>query len=426
MPERHESRLVIRINEGEGGYTAHWVETGAQESKLFDLKLPLTSGDTDDLRWYLEEYLKFNGAGDQARAHNIEANLREWGGQLFKAVLGGEQGTHVYRNLEAAVQGGQRCLVTIGAEDPAVLSQPWEMMRDSKGPLTFQGITIRRQLKGARAIVHHKLSLPLRVLLIVSRPTDVGFIDPRNSIPPVLDALDALDGTVRVDFCDPPTLLQLTDMLREAHTEELPYHIVHFDGHGTYMPRTGIGALCFEDDQAKNSLVTGEQLGALVAKHSVPLVLLEACRGSDLSDRPVFGSLAPALLDSGVGSVIAFSHSVHVEAARILVERFYKELTRGRTVGQSLEEARADMVAQPARCLHRTRGRRARGTAVRHLPAGITFMNPSSKRRSLPQSDRPAWPNVPPATHSGILSPRSFWKEASISGRCGNSSAIGT
>ncbi len=54
----------------------------------------------------------------------------------------------------------------------------------------------------------------------------------------------------------------------------------------------------------------------------VPVVLLEACRSAELSERPVFGSVAPALLKSGVGSVIAFSHSVHIEAARLLVERF--------------------------------------------------------------------------------------------------------
>ncbi len=352
MPERHHSRLIIKAKDNGGGYTACWVETDAQESEPFDFKPPLTADDTDDLRWYLEKYLQFNGAGDQAKARGIEAKLKDWGDQLFKAVFGGEQGTHVYRNLGDAVKNKQPCLVTIGSKDPAVLSQPWEMMRDSKGPLTFQGITIRRQLKGSGAITHHKLPLPLRVLLIVSRPEDVSFIDPRNSILPVLDALDALDGQVRVDFCEPPTLPQLTDMLREAHLAEQPYHIVHFDGHGTYMPKTGVGALCFENDEAKNAHVTGRQLGDLVAKYDVPLVLLEACRGSDLSDRPVFGSLAPALLDGGVGSVIAFSHSVHVEAARIFVERFYKELVRGRSVGQALEEARADMAAQPARFLH--------------------------------------------------------------------------
>ena len=62
----------------------------------------------------------------------------------------------------------------------------------------------------------------------------------------------------------------------------------------------------------------------------------------------MFGSVAPALLQSGVGSVVAFSHAVHVQAARLLVERFYRELCAGRTVGQSLEEARVALRADPA------------------------------------------------------------------------------
>jgi len=62
--------------------------------------------------------------------------------------------------------------------------------------------------------------------------------------------------------------------------------------------------------------------------------------------------VAPALIKSGVGSVIAFSHSVHVEAARLLVERFYQALVDGLTIGQSLEEARAKLNANRKRWLH--------------------------------------------------------------------------
>jgi len=234
-----------------------------------------------------------------------------------------------------------------------VLAQPWEMMRDRRGPLAFQGVSIRRQLKGSGRTRRFELGLPLRVLLIVSRPADTGFIDPRNSIAPLLDALEALPpGQVAVDFCDPPTLARLEETISRARRVGRPYHIVHFDGHGTYLPKTGVGALCFERDDETTHLVTGSALGDLMARLSVPLVLLEACRTASLSDRPVFGSVAPALLESGVGSVVAFSHAVHVEAARLLVERFYHELCSGLTVGGALEEARACLRANPARWLH--------------------------------------------------------------------------
>jgi hypothetical protein len=49
--------------------------------------------------------------------------------------------------------------------------------------------------------------------------------------------------------------------------------------------------------------------------------------------------------------VVAFSHSVHVEAAKLLVERFYRELGAGRTVGKALDEARVRLHAVPQRWL---------------------------------------------------------------------------
>jgi hypothetical protein len=145
----------------------------------------------------------------------------------------------------------------------------------------------------------------------------------------MLDALDVLPaGHLSVDFCDPPTLARLEETISQARREKQPYHIVHFDGHGTYMPRTGIGALVFERDDATRHLVPGRQFGDLLVSLKVPLVLLEACRTADLSDKPVFGSVTPALLESGVGSVIAFSHCYQVERAACSFRRlvnFWKQ-----------------------------------------------------------------------------------------------------
>jgi hypothetical protein len=160
------------------------------------------------------------------------------------------------------------------------------------------------------------------------------------------------DGLIELDFCDPPTFGELEERISEAHKAKRPYHIVHFDRHGTYLAKTGTGTLAFERDDTTTDPVTGTRLGDLLARLDVPLVLLEACRSAALSDKPVFGSIAPALLQSGVGGVVAFSHSVHVEAVRLLVERFYAELAAGLSVGQALSEARVKLHSNRARWLH--------------------------------------------------------------------------
>ncbi|MDQ2694282.1 MAG: CHAT domain-containing protein [Pseudomonadota bacterium] len=344
----YDLRLIIeRQNDT---YQACWIEPNSQPSANFPLHLPLKPKDTVDLRWYLETYIQFPGAGDRARAQAVEARMAQWGEALFDAVFGSPEGVQVYNNLMNAPAPR---LLTLGSTDPEILSQPWEMMRDTRGrrsPLVFQDLILRRQLKGAKFRKTATFTLPLRVLLIVSRPKDTGFIDPRNSIAPLMEALEGLPAELH--FCEPPTLDELENRIRAARKDKRPYHIVHFDGHGTYLPKTGVGALAFERDNETTHLVAGTVLGDLLACLDVPLVILEACRGSDLADKPVLGSVAPALLDSGVGSVVAFSHSVHVEAAKLLIERFYRELADGQSVGQALAEGRVKLRSQPARWLH--------------------------------------------------------------------------
>jgi len=352
MNPTHEIRLALTPDSDPSAYTAQWTDSDGQQSEPFRLVPPLTVANMSDLRWYLERYAQFPGAGDRAPAGQIRQNLETWGGALYDAIFDSAQGTHVFRNLMDAAGDRRNCLLTIGAEDPKILGQPWEMVRDPAGPLAFQGVTIRRQLIGSRALATHRLDLPLRVLLVVSRPTDAGFLDPRNSIRPMLEALDALPaGQVELEFCEPPTLGRLEEMLSAARRDK-PYHVVHFDGHGCYMPHTGVGALVFERDNRTGHLVPGRDLGDLLVRQTVSLAMLEACQTAGVSDVPVFGSVAPALLKCGVGSVIAFSHSVHVEASRLLVERFYGELCEKKTIGQALQESRAHLQANPARWLH--------------------------------------------------------------------------
>ncbi len=201
-------RLVIRKTESDSDsspnapYEARWVESDGQISGPFALKPPLTGDDATDLRWYLEKYHEFVGAGTRVRAYKVERQLEPWGRALFDAAFGSVEGTHVYRNLLQALKAERPVLLTLGTSEPAVLVQPWELMRDRKGPLAFRGVSIRRQLEGARPLEPMQLSLPMRLLVIVSRPTDSGFIDPRSSIRPLLDSLDRLPrGSVEVEFC---------------------------------------------------------------------------------------------------------------------------------------------------------------------------------------------------------------------------------
>jgi tetratricopeptide (TPR) repeat protein len=339
----------LSLTQTGGALSALWTFDGAATTPL-PITPTLTAEDLAEHRWYLEEYILFPGPGDHARAQKFERRLEAFGKDLRRALF--HDGLDQLQRL--VDQPGPR-LFTLTSKDPAALSLPWELLRDDKSALVFQDVILRRALPVTMAAKAAPIpSLPLRILLVIARPSDAGQIDARSSAAPMMDALDGLGGLVHVELCEPPTLAELERRLGDARDRGERFHVVHFDGHGVYLPDLGVGALCFEKDDATKHLVPGSTFGDLLARMEVPLAFLEACQTADLSGAPVFGSVAPALLKAGVGSVIAFSHALLVSAARILVARFYQVLCKGKSVGQALNEGRSALVANPVRIKSRS------------------------------------------------------------------------
>ncbi len=252
-------------------------------------------------------------------------------------------------------------------------------------------------------------------------------------------------ASVRVDFCRPPTLARMEEMLRDGQQAGDPYDLVHFDGHGTFLPQAQIGALCFEkpDDgsgESATDLVPADRLGDLLASYTIPLVVLEACRSATVGKTAVFRSVAPRLIQAGVGSVLSMGHAVHVEAARLLLDRFYRELVRGTTIGHAVAEARKALRSTPARWIEsgpggRTdragrlvpapplparRGRRAHPARCRPAAAGAAVRplpQPQAQRRHPRRGARPrAHGEARPARLAGQMGDRPGQSGASVRG----------
>ena len=311
----------------------------------------LDEDDYENLRWYLEDYMDLPDGGSVTRAEKIEQSLNDWGRKLHDAVFSDKPNRQLLQQL---LNADGPSTLTIATADSAILRLPWELLANEAGFMGLQGIGIRRQLEQAQEAIHRETKLPLRILLVVSRPADLGFIDPRLTSASLLDALKPLGDNVSVEFVRPPTLARLQEMLNEAQRAKAPFDIVHFEGHGTFLPDVEIAALCFEQpdtalNESQTDYVRADTLGQLLAAHRIPVVILEACRSGQVGKMALFRAVAPRLIQAGVGSVISMGHAVHVEAARILLERFYREMVVGATVGQAIEQGRAALLAQSAR-----------------------------------------------------------------------------
>lgn len=306
---------------------------------------PLDDAALAELRWYLEVYSEWPTGPDFVRAEEIENALEGWGRALLASLAEHGEAARLWQQFVDVPDAGK--LVTLDATDPRVLRQPWELLADTGGHVFSQGIGVRRRLQQSTSTPQRQFGLPVRVLVLVARPDDAGFIDPRAETLPMLDALDELGARVEVEFLQAPTLKALSQRLRDK--KRPPVHVVHFDGHGVYDAALGLGYLLFEKDDHTGDRVDANRLGTLLNKCGVPLMVLNACQSASQKEANPYASVAARLIRAGVGSVLAMNYSVLVVAAQLFVRAFYEALADGLTIGQAVDRGRFALLEDESR-----------------------------------------------------------------------------
>jgi hypothetical protein len=258
-----------------------------------DFASPFTEKDREDLRWYLEDYLTHPYAVYEENGKAIEAKLPQWGQALFARSFGASQDIHA-----AYIKAREgECELVIRSASPGFLGLPWELLHDPerKSPLAFDFEAFDRTLKAAGAAAEPPPGTELRVLMVIARPDgprDVGY---QMVARPLLRCLDEVRGKVHLDVLRPPTFDSMRDKLTRAAEAGCPYHMLHFDGHGTFGAfnpgnlgsglryDSGIkesGYLVFEKDGGGDDLILARDFAQAVKLGRVPLVVLNACRSA--------------------------------------------------------------------------------------------------------------------------------------------------
>ncbi len=312
---------------------------------------PFDSKALDDLRWYLEEYLRFPYGLEPENAKKIELKLQAWGQQLFDLVFRSSEKAREFFQ-EATRAGLDKCEISIVSDNPAVLNLPWELLFSPDyqflAPL-LAGMYRSLSEYAVRAELGTMSDEQLNILLVIARPYGERDINFQTIARPMLEALKPIKKQVNLTVLRPPSLKQFE---AELNARKGFYHIVHFDGHGDFQAdsktvqtqygKSGEGVLVFEDNDGKPEIVTAREIAQYLTDCRVPMFILNACKSGQAGEE-AFSSVAGQLVKLGAKGVVAMAYSVYATAAKHFMGRLYGELVRGEDIASAVAAGRKSM-----------------------------------------------------------------------------------
>ena len=235
--------LQLRLHQHAEAENRHRVEIdlagdGAPRAATSTFEFHLSPQDEEDLRWYLEDYLQYPQEPAPTIAQRIEGLMSELGTRLFAGVFqANDDARDVWSRVRERLPETRIEIIT-GVTEAATI--PWELLRE---PKTTTALALAAH-SFVRAQPNTALApqLPaakegkIRILLVICRPLGERDVPFRSVASRLIKGLSAANREAYdLDVLRPPTFEQLGKVLREAHRQGQPYHVVHFDGHGTYL-----------------------------------------------------------------------------------------------------------------------------------------------------------------------------------------------
>lgn len=318
-----------------------WQDGLSRQVAVTEIDTQADRRDRELVRWYLEEYAEYPADPAPALAASAEGLLVRDGMELFRQVFSGPDAAGIW-----ALARDRLGEVRVGVDAEPGEGLAWELLRDPERDAVVAlevEAFVRTHL---RAAVHPDLPEPsgdrLRVLLAICRPggrEDVPFRSVASRL--VRGGAERMEG-LDLDVLRPATFARLSQVLRAAKAAGRPYHVVHFDGHGTYLDVAEFGLyadgnggggradllpfghevsvvgpvrpgqhgyLLFEAPGGAGSpggakgveLVDGPALGGLLAEAGVPVLVLNACRSAYAEARSQPNEAGPHNEEAGHG-----------------------------------------------------------------------------------------------------------------------------
>ncbi|MFN8447942.1 MAG: CHAT domain-containing protein [Anaerolineae bacterium] len=269
---------------------------------------------------------------------------RDFGQRLFNFVFhaSSDISSAYFASLrDAGTSDGLRIRLTVDKAG-ALSGLPWEFLRD---PVNDYLALSRRT-----PIVRHPqqlnsrppatISLPLRVLVMISAPQDFPALDVEGEWTRLQEATAPLRerGLLQLDRLEAATLIALQRRLRAED-----YHVLHYVGHSDYDPASQQGLLVFENerDPGKGQIISGTALSREIAEEStVRLVVLNSCHSASRPPADALAGIASSIVTRGIPAVVAMQFAITDGAAKAFAEEFYRTISDLMPLDAAMSEAR--------------------------------------------------------------------------------------
>lgn len=263
--------------------------------------------------------------------------VEAYGTELFNALLP-EPARSRYREARAvALQTDSRLRLLLDLDDRSG-DLPWEYLFDAERSSFLamsQDTSVVRVVNDGHQTRATEPIDQLRLLIMVASPRGLAPLHSAEETRRISEGLAESGAAVVVREVQGDTL----DDLRRTLTEFEP-HIFHFVGHGHWDDELDDGAVAFADDQGGRQAVSGRDLGVILNRPDLRLVLFNSCDAARTSKRDRFAGVAGSLVAQGVPAAIGMQYPIEDRSASAFGSEFLAALVGTQSIDDALTEAR--------------------------------------------------------------------------------------
>ena len=338
MEYRDFDLLIERSGQG---YRAQVLESPAGQATA-DFTLPFSDLELENVLLRLGRPVR-----TVRRLESTEmSTAKSFGAALFNAAFSGDVRACLRSSMDEAKRENVGIRVRLRLADPALADLPWEFLY-LQSVNRFLALSVHtpliRYMDLPEVVQPIAVSPPIRVLAMISSPTDYPSLDVEGEWQRLNDALADLikAGTLSLERMEEATLAALQRRLRRSQ-----YHIFHFIGHGEFDQTLQEGVLLLEREKQRGHRVGSQYLGMLLHDHeSLRVAVLNACEGARSSKQDPFAGSAQTLVQQGIPAVIAMQFEIADDVAQTFAHDFYGALADSYPIDAAVTEARKAIFA---------------------------------------------------------------------------------